>query len=158
MDYDYDIQSSQQFGEPVQVLTNNPALLDGGQIYGIPLHKGSLTFDYNDHRSGLEAQIQGYYIGNNNTLNRPAYTFFNGFIAKQLPHGLRLTLSAENLFNQDAQIYGYFGQQVPYAENQYATPYTGGSIGQALANGFTTNDEELGLQPRMVTLTLSAKL
>jgi TonB dependent receptor/Carboxypeptidase regulatory-like domain/TonB-dependent Receptor Plug Domain len=158
MDYDYDIQSSQQFGEPVQVLTNNPALLDGGQIYGVPLHKGSLTFDYNNHRSGLQTQIQGYYIGNNNTLNRPAYTFFNGFVAKQLPHGLRLTLSAENLFNQDAQLYGYFGQQVPYAQNQYATGYTGGAIGQALQNGFTTNDEELGLQPRMVTLTLSAKL
>jgi outer membrane cobalamin receptor len=158
MDYDYDIQSAQQFGEPANVLLNNPYLLDGGQVVGVPMHKGSLTFDYNNRRSGLETQVEGYYVGDNNTLNRPAYTFFNGFIAKQLPHGLRLTLSASNIFNQDAQIYGYFGEQLPNAENQYQTPYTGGGIGQALTTGFSTYNELLGLSPRLVTLTLSEKL
>jgi len=143
LDYSYDIQSSQQFGEPVGVLVNNPYLLDGGQINGIPVHKGSLALDYTNRQHGMEAQLQAYYVGIGNTLNRPAYTFFNGFVTQSLGKHVSLTLSAYNLFNQNAQIYGYFGEQLPNPTNQYTAPYSG-PIGQSLVTGFGTSAELLG--------------
>ncbi len=155
VDYSYDIQSSQQFGEPVDVLVNNPFLLDGGQINGIPVHKGSISVDYSNRR-GFEAQLQGYYVGVGNTLNRPAYTFVNGFVSRALGRRLTVTLSAYNLFNQASQIYGYFGEQLPNPENHYAAPYTN-AITQSLTTGFGTSAELLGLQPRIVTLSFTTR-
>ena len=155
LDYDYDIQSSQQFGEPVGVLVNNPFVLDGGQIVGIPVHKGSLSADYSEH--GFEGQIQGYYVGVNNTLNRPAYTFFNGFMSQALGKHISATLSAYNLFNQNAQIYGYFGEQLPNPENQYQSGLQD-PVSQAVNVGFGTQSELLGLEPRLVTLSVTIKL
>jgi outer membrane receptor for ferrienterochelin and colicin len=151
LDYEYDIQSSQQFGEPLQVLINNPYVLDGGQIEGIPLQKGSLTLDYTNR--GFEGQVEGYYEGNNNTLNRPAYTFFNGFLTQKLTKNVGLGVSVFNIFNQNAQSYGYFGVQSPHVINQYNVQ-TNDPIQQFLLYGGTTN-EEMGLQPRLATLTLT---
>jgi outer membrane receptor protein involved in Fe transport len=154
-DYSYDIQSSQQFGEPANVLVNNPFILNGSQIYAIPVHKFNVGADYTGLR-GYEAQLQLYYIGNNNTLNRPAYTYYNGFLSKSVGHNLSLTLSAYNLFNQNSQSYGYFGQQLPAPTNSY---YTGDSsaIGQVVGLGPGTQEELFGLQPRLITLQINAR-
>ena len=154
-DYVYDIQSSQQFGEAVSVLVNNPFVLDGGQIVGVPVHKGSLAADYSSH--GFEGQLQGYYIGLNNTLNRPAYTFFNGFLSQSLGKHVSATLSAYNLFNQNAQVYGYFGQQLSNPENQYQTGLQD-PVSQAVNVGFATQAELMGLEPRLLTLSVTFRL
>jgi outer membrane receptor protein involved in Fe transport len=155
-DYSYDIQSSQQFGEPVNVLLNNPFTLNGGQIYAIPVHKFNVDADYTGVR-GYEAQLALYYIGNNNTLNRPAYSYYNAFLSKTITRNVSLTLSAYNLFNQNAQNYGYFGEQSPAPTNAY---YTGDSsaIGQVVGIGPGTNEELFGLQPRLITLQFSARM
>jgi outer membrane receptor protein involved in Fe transport len=155
-DYSYDIQSSQQFGEPVNVLINNPFTLNGGQIYAIPVHKFNVGADYTGLR-GYEAQLQLYYIGNNNTLNRPAYTYYNAFLAKTLTRDVALTLSAYNLFNQNAQNYGYFGEQLPAPTNAF---YTGNAsaIGQVVGIGPGTSEELFGLQPRLITLQVNVRI
>jgi outer membrane receptor for ferrienterochelin and colicin len=157
LDYSYDVQSSQQFGEPVSALMNNPFLLDGGQIVGIPLQKGSLAADYSNR--GFEGQIQGYYIGNNNTLNRPAYTFFNAFLSQAVGKHASLTLSAYNVFNQNAQQYGYFGEQLPHQLNQYQ-PAGETALGQVLNPniGLSSLAELDGMQGTLVTLSLTLKI
>lgn len=154
-DYSYDIQSSQQFGEPANVLINNPFILNGGQIYAIPVHKFNVGADYTGLR-GYEAQLQLYDIGNNNTLNRPAYTYYNAFLSKSVARNLSVTLSAYNLFNQNSQSYGYFGEQLAAPTNPY---YTGNSsaIGQVVGIGPGTNEELFGLQPRLITFQLNAR-
>jgi outer membrane receptor for ferrienterochelin and colicin len=154
-DYTYDIQSSQQFGEPVNVLINNPFILDGGQIYAIPLHKFNVGADYTGLR-GYEAQLALYYIGNNNTLNRRAYTYYNAFLSKSLGRNLSVTLSGYNLFNQNSQSYGYFGQQRAAPTNPY---YTGdaSALGQAVGIGLGTQEELFGLQPRLISIQLNAR-
>ncbi len=156
VDYSYDVQSSQQTGIPITILVNNPFVIDGGQIYGIPVHKGSLTADFNDLH-GLETQIQGYYVGDNNTLNRPAFTFFNGFVSHSVGRGLRATLSATNLFNQNWQLYGYFGHQLFVPENGFQ-PQAKTSIQQAVTLGNGTQEEEMGLSPRVILFSLSAQI
>lgn len=156
VDFSYDIQSSQQFGEPANVLINNPWILDGGQIYSIPLHKFNVGADYAGLR-GYEAQLQLYYIGNNNTLNRPAYTYYNGFLSKSIGRNLSLTFSAYNLFNQNAQSYGYFGEQLAAPTNRQ---YTGdaSAIGQVVGIGAMTQDELFGLQPRLLSIQVNARI
>ncbi len=156
LDYNYDIQSSRNTGFSQQILTTNPFLINDAQIEGIPVHKGSLTLDYNN-RYGFETQVQAFYIGDNNTLQRPAYTFFNGFISKTLKNNFTATLSVTNLFAQDVQLYGYFGHQLYVPQNQYA-PASSNSVAQAAALGNVTALEELGLSPRVVTLSFSARL
>jgi outer membrane receptor for ferrienterochelin and colicin len=156
VDYEYDIQSSTDTGVPITILANNPFLINSAQIESIPVHRGSLTADFNDQH-GLEAQVQGFYVGDNNTLQRPAYTFFNGFVSHSLEHNLHLTVSVTNLFNQDAQIYGYFGHQLYVPENKYATP-SANSIQQAVNFGNSTTLEEQGLSPRVLTVSVSAKI
>ncbi|HEY4441099.1 MAG TPA: TonB-dependent receptor, partial [Candidatus Elarobacter sp.] len=157
IDFGYDILSAQQFGEPANVLANNPYILDGGQINQIPVHKATLAVDFTNRPAGLEAQLQGYYVGIGNTLNRPAYTFFNGFISKSLGKHYSLTVSAWNLFNQNALIYGYFGEQLPNPTNQYTAPYVG-PVQQSLATGFGSSSELLGLNPRIVTVQLTTRM
>jgi len=156
LDYTYGIESAQQFGEPPNVLANNPYILDGGQINQVPVHKASLAADYTQRSQGFEAQLQDYYVGIGNTLNRPAYTFFNGFISKRIGRHLSLTLSGYNVFNQNSQIYGYFGEQLPNPTNAYTKPYSG-AIQQSLVTGFGTSAELLGLEPRIITLQLTAR-
>jgi outer membrane receptor for ferrienterochelin and colicin len=157
LDYQYDVQSSQQTGIPIAALQANPVLIDNAQIEGIPVHKGSVTADYNN-RNGFEAQLQGFYVGDNNTLQRPAYTFFNGFLSKTLPHNLSATVSVNNLFNQNSQIYGYFGHQLFVPLNQYAPAGITNSIQEAAVLGNQTSFEELGLAPRVTTVYLTLRL
>ena len=156
LDYVYDIQSAEQTGITATNLTTSPFVIDNAQIAGIPVHKASLTGDYNNLH-GLEAQIEGFYIGDNNTLNRPGYTFFNGFVSKSLEHNLKATVSITNLFDQNAQTYGYFGHQLFVPENQFATP-SKTAIEEAVNVGNTSQTELLGLSPRVLTVSISARI
>ena len=156
LDYQYDIQSAQQTGITATNLALSPFIINNAQIEGIPVHKGSLTADYNNQR-GFETQVQGFYVGDNNTLQRPAYTFFNGFISQKVEHNLTAAVGVTNLFNQNAQIYGYFGHQLLVPENKFATP-SSTSIQQAVNFGNTTETELLGLSPRVLTVSISAKI
>jgi outer membrane receptor for ferrienterochelin and colicin len=157
LDYVYDVQSSQQFGEPYSILINNPYVLDGGQIIGIPLQKASATLDYTNRAGGLEAQVAGYYTGVNNTWNRQPFAYFNGFVTKQVTKGIQATFSVYNMFENAVQYYGYFGAQVPHATNQFYTG-PGDAVGQAITNGFGTQNELFGIGPRAFSFDLSTHI
>jgi outer membrane receptor for ferrienterochelin and colicin len=162
MDYTYDIESAQSSGIPALDLQSSPTLIDNAQLYGIPVHKASLTFDYHT-RQGIEGQLEGYFIGPNNDLNRPAYSFFNGFVASSIGHGLTCTLGVNNIFSQNVQNYGYFGQQLAVPLNQDAVPAAGAlasfpeNVQQAVLFG-GSDFEEMGLPPRQFTFALSGKV
>ncbi|MGD1068409.1 MAG: TonB-dependent receptor, partial [Vulcanimicrobiaceae bacterium] len=149
LDFTYNVQSAQQFGIPILDLMGTPTLLDGGQVEGIPLQQGSATFDYT--HEGFETQLQGFYVGNNNTWNRPAFTYFNGFVSKKVTSRVTLTFSAFNVFNQIPQVYGYFGAGLAHETNSY-NPSPPSQLQQAVIFGNQTWVEEQGLQPRTVKL------
>jgi outer membrane receptor protein involved in Fe transport len=158
VDGEYDVQSAQQFGESTTLLAANPFLLNGGQIVEIPLQKASLAFNYVGGRTGLNAQIQGNYIGVNNTLNRPAYEYANLAITKRVNRNVTIGLAVFNLFNSNEQNYGYFGEQVPHAVNPVAAvPGAATGLQQALAYGFSSQDEEDGMQGTIGSLTVTLR-
>lgn len=163
VDYNYDAQSSQQTGIPVSILTSNPVLINDAQIHEIPVHKGSLTLDYNDLH-GVEAQLQGFYIGPNNDLNRGGYTFFNAFVSKALGRNLTATLGATNVFEQNVQNYGYF-RSASHRPGESVRSRTVAGTGrirlQRAASGDIRNGtpfELIGLPPRLITFSLSARM
>ena len=157
VDVEYDIQSAQQFGEPVGLLLTNEFLLNGGQILEVPLQKGSVALDYSSHH-GVNGQLQMYFVGNNNTLNRPAYEFVNGFISKAIGKRVTIALTGYNIFNQEAQDYGYFGEQLPHATNQFAPAYTN-VITQYLSSNASGSASELdGLQAATFSLQVLIKI
>jgi hypothetical protein len=155
LDYSYQAATAQQYGIPDYVLNGNAFAINGAQIYEIPRNKGSLALDYQDLH-GLEAQLDGFYVGNNNTYNRPAYTYFNAFVSKKLGPNISLVVSGTNVFNQNVQDYGYFGEQV-YAPTNSFNPYSS-AVAEAVGLGYGANVELLGLPPPTVAATLTLRL
>jgi outer membrane receptor protein involved in Fe transport len=150
-DYSYDIQSVVQNGINENILQNNPFVISGGQLQGIPINQATAGLDYANQ--GLEVRMDGYVVGNNNPSSRPAYNTWNGFISKALPNNYTLTFGVQNVFNEAWQNYGYFGHEPLIPENHYFSDTN--SIQQYLNTG---SNEEFGIPIRSFLITLSGRL
>ncbi len=150
-DYGYSLQSVVQNGVSENILQNNPYIINGGQVQGIPLNQGTAGVDYANLRT--EIRLDGYVVGSNNPSSRPGYNTWNGFISESFPKYWALTLGVQNVFNQATQNYGYFGHQPLIPENQYFHDTT--SIQQYVSGN---GNEEFGLATRSFLLTLSGKI
>ena len=142
IDYSYDIESSARVGIDDNILMNNPTVVNGAQLNGIPLHQASLSLDV--AKRGWEFRIDNYFMGPNNPYNRPAFWHSNAFLSRSLNGGRTLlTLGGTNIFNSAVQDYGYLGL---------------GTI--PLVNVFANSakpSEEFGLAPAQVTFTVQER-
>lgn len=151
-DYGYDIMSAQYFGIPVASLMASPALIDGGQIVGVPFQKANLGLDYT-LGDKTEVRLDGFFQGNNNALHRPPFFYANGFISRPLQHNMNINVGVSNIFNSAYQQYGLIGNATYIPENQYA------SDPNAIAEAYNgVYGEEFGLPQRSVTVSVSAKI
>ena len=142
IDGKYSIESSTQT-VPDSILINNPTLINGGQIAGIPLQQATLSFDAAP--GPWEVRVDNYYIGYNNTYNRPHFWYTNAFLSRSFNHGNSLlSVGGTNIFNQAAQDYGYIGYGTAYPTN-------------ALSGVSPTASEEYGLSPAQLTLTFQQR-
>jgi hypothetical protein len=160
IDYGWSVESSQQFDIPATaanpILQSNPTLLNGEQQDGLPLHQATVSLDVQP--GPYEVRIDNFYIGKNNPLDRPAYWYTNAFITRPLDHGkFALTLGGTNIFNQAVQYFGLIGDGQPVAVNQFF-PNAGSLTGLQQNLAGINSDEEFGLQPAQVTLTLTAHM
>ncbi len=144
-DYSYDIQSVVQNGINIDILQNNPFVINGGQVQGIPINQATVGLDYT--YDGFEARLDGYIVGSNNASARPAYNSWNGFISKTYKNGLTLNLGVQNVFNQAWQQYGYFGHAPLTPENQYYHDTT------PIAQYVSVGNEEFGIPVRSFEVT-----
>lgn len=151
LDYGYDLISARYFGIPDVSLRRNVLLVDGGQIQSVPFDKGNLGLDVTF--GSTEARVDGFYVGRNNGLNRPAYTYFNGFVSHRLAKNLTLNLGVENIFNSQYDQYGRIGYAQYIPENQYGTDAT--VLDQAL-NG--NGGERFALPERSIVLGISTRV
>ncbi len=150
-DYSWESLSARYFGIPTQVLQSSPTLIDGGQLDKVPIQKASLGLDYTD-RYGNEVRLDGYYVGNNNPLLRPAYTYFNA--AFTVPAGrFRWNLGVQNLFNSQSDPYGRIGWATYQPENQF---FHDSNAIQEFNSG--ADGERFGLPERSVILSVSTHI
>jgi outer membrane receptor protein involved in Fe transport len=150
-DYTYNLQSVVGNGINIDILKNNPFIVNGGQLLGIPVNQATVGLDYANR--GLEARMDGYIVGPNNPSSRPAYNVWNGFVTQALPKGLSVTVGVQNVFNEAWQRYGYFGHAPLFAENQFYNDRT--PIQQYLSTG---SNEEFGLPIRSFVVTLTSRI
>ncbi|MGZ3516971.1 MAG: TonB-dependent receptor [Vulcanimicrobiaceae bacterium] len=148
VDFSYDTLSARYFGIPQFTLQNNLTLIDGGQIGRVPPQQGNLGIDYSDNH-GFEARLDGFYVGNNNGLQRPPYTYFNGFISKQVKT-LTFTLGGSNIFNNQYDQFGRIGEGVFIPENQYGTDAT--ALQEAFNSGI---GEQFGMPARSIVFSVT---
>ncbi|HLI96187.1 MAG TPA: TonB-dependent receptor [Candidatus Baltobacteraceae bacterium] len=142
-------QSAAFNGMPAYILQNNTSLINGAQIYGIPLHRTSLGLGY-DNPSGFAMRMDGYYIDGTNGLNRAPYVYANMSISKTFnPQGVTINLGIYNVFNNAAQLYGFVGLGAVQPQNQYGDP---------AATALSEGSEEYGLPFRQFMLTFSHKV
>ncbi len=118
-EFTYDLQHAQTFGYSDTALMNNATAINGGQSSGIPLNKGSLGAEFDNHH-GFDARIDGYYFGVNNGYHRPGYGFANASFVYEYPRsGSEVALGINNLTNSAVQQYGFLNAGVPNAVNSF---------------------------------------
>ncbi|HET9095323.1 MAG TPA: TonB-dependent receptor [Candidatus Baltobacteraceae bacterium] len=145
----YAVQSAVYNGMSSDILSQNTSLVNGGQIYGVPLHRASLGLGY-ENASGFVARIDGYYVGAPNGLNRPAYAYANMNFAKTfVPEGLTINFGVNNVFDSAAQQYGLIGLGTVQPQNQF---------GDTNATGLSQGSEEFGLPFRQFWITFAHKV
>jgi outer membrane receptor protein involved in Fe transport len=143
VDYEYSVESSAQVGIDNNILENNPTVINGAQLPGIPLHQATLSLDVAP--GPYEFRIDNYYVSANNGYNRPAYWHSNAFVSRVFAHGRTLlTLGGTNIFNQAVAYYGLLGLGNVPAANSFNP-------------GLQPANEEFGLPPATLTLTLQQK-
>jgi outer membrane receptor protein involved in Fe transport len=125
------------------ILLNNPTVVNGAQLPGIPLHQASLSLDVAP--APWEFRIDNYYVGTNNALNRPAYWHSNAFLSRSFGKDSLLTLGGTNIFNSAVQTYGLIGLGTAPITN-------------ALSLVSPSPSEEFGLAPAQLTLTFQKKI
>ncbi len=143
----FDVQSAAYVGIPQDILIANTNLLDGGQIYGVPLRQGTAGVYYQDNH-GIGARLDATYIGANNSWNRNPFWFANASISKTSGQ-VSVNLGINNIFNSVAQQYGYIGYGVYIPQNFYGLAAQGGAT-----SGLQQSNEEYGLPFRQYWLTV----
>ncbi len=143
----FDIQSAAYLGVPQDILISNTQLIDGGQIYGVPLRQGTAGLAYQDN-AGYGARIDATYIGADNSWNRNPFWFANAAISKTSGQ-ISVNMGAYNLFNSAAQHYGYIGYGVYVPQNYYGSAAQGGPT-----SAIQQSSEQYGLPFRSYYLTV----
>lgn len=139
----WDGQSTAIFDAPASLLMDNPTLINGSQLAGIPLHKWGVYMDATTNRGG-ELYLNYTQVDSNNELTRASFGSADLAITQQVAHGTFLNLGVSNLFNQAVDNYGRIGLGLFVAENQFGTDPN------ALAQG----SERFGQAPASVSFTV----
>ncbi len=149
VDYGFDLQSNVLNDLPASVLVTNPTLVNGLQVFGVPLHKETLGIDATT-RGGLEVRVDGYAVGPNNPQQLPGYAYADASLAQAVSKHVTLLLAISNVFGSHAQSYGLVGSGLPYATNPYNA-----ALGTPFLQPF---NERYGLQPTSVTMSATLHL
>ena len=145
--YAYDVQSIVLNGLPDDVLRTDPTLVDGLQVFEVPLHKATLGLELTT-RGGLAFRLDGNAVGPNNPQQLPGYAYADASLEAPVSRRLALRLEGTNVFNSHAQTYGLVGYGLPYATNAYG----------ATAPFLQTYNERYGLAPATFALTAKIKI
>ena len=148
LDAGYAVQSAAYFGMSNDILSNNATLINGNQLDSVPLQRANFGIAYADDQNGWGWRLDNYYVGTPNGFNRPPYYYANFNIYKTVLKGTTLNLGVSNVFNSNAQQYGYIGSGVFKPENQFGSDQ----------NAYQQGTEEFGLPLQQFWLTLTQKI
>jgi outer membrane receptor protein involved in Fe transport len=149
LEYGFDVQSIVLDDLPAFVLENSPTLVNGLQMFEVPLHKATLGIDATT-RGGLEIRLEGHAVGPNNPQQLPGYAYADASLAQELSKRVTLMAAISNVFDGHAQSYGLVGLGLPYATNAHdatlRTPF------------LQPFNERYGLEPTGVQMSATIQL
>ena len=119
----WDVQSSVDVNIPTLLLQQNVFLINGAQVFGIPLQKQNLALDLN-LPSGLSAHVDATRFGQNNQFDAQPFIVTNAFASTRLGPYLTFTFGATNIFAARNDTYAQTGIGLYVPENQYGTDTT----------------------------------
>lgn len=146
-DYSYNVQSAADLGVPDFILARAVNTINGSQIQGVALHKGSLGLDIQNGR-GFEGRIDSYYQGEYNAYNRTPFFYANASLSQQVTKNTTLNIGVLNLFNSIASTLYTTGVGPYVAENKFGTD----------ANIYQQQTGQTGLLPITATLSITARI
>jgi outer membrane receptor protein involved in Fe transport len=149
VDYGVDVQSVVLDDLPASALRTDPTLVNGLQVFGVPLHKTTVGIDATT-RGGLEARLDGHAVGANNPQQLPGYAYADASLTQALSRHASLLLAISNVFGSHVQQYGLVGSGLPYATNSFNA-----GLGAPYVQPF---NERYGLAPTTITVTATAHL
>ena len=145
----FDIQSAAYLGIPTDILIANTNLLDGGQIYGVPLRQGNAGLAYQDN-NGFGARLDATYIGGNNSWNRNPFWFANASVSRT-SGPTTIGLGVYNLFNSVARRTGTSRLWRLRTQNFYGL---GAQEGRGDVSRLEQSNEQFGLPFRSYWFTV----
>jgi outer membrane receptor for ferrienterochelin and colicin len=148
LDAHYTIQSAYYQDVDDNILINNPLIVNGAQISGVPLHSAGVGLAYNNRPAQFAARVDENYVGGNNSFHRPAYWYANANVSKGIGP-LTFNLGVYNIFNNNASPWGYIGYGTYQPENQF---------GDGSTTGLEQGSEEFGLPARQIWFTTTVHL
>lgn len=150
-DYGWNVVDTRLYDIPDRALASNGTLVPGMQVDKVPVHTGNLGVEFQGRR-GLDLRLDGYYVGSNNALVRPAYAYANGSISQTVKN-VTFTLGGFNIFNSHYQQYGLIGYGTFQPENSH---YSDANVLQQAFN--CCDGEQFGLPHASFIFSISEKL
>jgi hypothetical protein len=99
----YETYSVFATGLPAVLMGTTSTLVDGAQLWNVPMHRASLLIAY-PHRS-LTAALGLAYVSSNNAAHLPAYVMASAGVRMLLRRGGIVTFSAQNLFGRYSDVF-----------------------------------------------------
>jgi outer membrane receptor for ferrienterochelin and colicin len=148
VDGNYAMQSAQFQDLQDQILFTNGGLLNGYQMYGVPVNSANAGIGYSSVAGGWTARFDEHFVSENNGFNRPSYWYATANASKTIGP-VTFNLGVFNLFNQNSQQFGYIGLGTQGYFNAFNPPDT--------TNAFNNNNEMYGLPVRQFWLTTTVR-
>jgi hypothetical protein len=148
VDGNYAMQSAQYQDLQDDILLTNGGLINGAQIYGVPVNSANAGAGYSSPFGNWTARFDEHFVSQNNGYNRPAYWYATANASKTVGP-ITFNLGIYNLFNQNSGQFGLIGMGTQAYFNQFNPPG---------ANPYNNNNEEYFLPVRQIWMTTTIRL
>jgi len=122
-DATWDVQSSVALNIPNAILKQNVYLINGSQLFGIPLQKQNAALDYSG-RDGIAGHIDTTRFGIDNQFDAPPFFVTNAYVAKHIGRAT-ITIGGTNIFGARDDTFAQTGVGLYVPENSFGTDTTG---------------------------------
>jgi len=150
VDYTDDVQSAVYNDLSDTLLARNVFNINGAQLNGLPLHKGSIGLDYSS-RGGFETRLDTIYLGNGNAYYRPAFAYSNASFSQRFGKYTTLNVGVLNIFNSASSSLYDLGGSVWQPKNKFGTDLS------AMYKAYNQQTAALGLIPTSVTVSITRR-
>ena len=148
VDGNYAMQSAQYQDLQDDILLTNGGLINGAQLYGVPVNTANAGAGYSSPLGSWTARFDEHFVSENNGLNRPSYWYATANASKTVGP-ITFNLGIYNVFNQNSGQFGLIGMGTQGYYNQFNPPPTG---------PYQSNNEEYFLPVRQIWMTTTIRL